>query len=210
MRKLCFILTLLLATPLLAWAEPGPTPTRCGFSLGLGAGIGIPTEADVADEIPYTWMSELEAKWYLWKPFSLAGGFGFLYAEGEPERMEWHGDWVDLDEPGTSFWRSLWFDGIFRIEIGRNWRFNPYLGGGVGYRYNTLERRGTYRDMQVADYYDEWIPGYLALVGYDFAFDKFIALKMEGRWRIVPTDNTFVDELDQGVWQGLIGVQIYL
>ncbi len=210
MRKFVALVIVCLALPALAWAEPGPTPTRCGCSFGFAGGVGMPTDTDMAAEFPYVALGDLELKWYLWKPLSLAGAFGFMYGQGEPERMEWHDDWIDLDEPGMSFWRALWVDGILRVEIGRYWRFNPYVGGGGNVVYNTIERRGTFGDMQVSDYYAEWVPGYLALVGYDFAFDKYVAMKMEIRWRSVPTADSFVDELDQGTWQGLIGVQLYL
>lgn len=208
MRKIVWLsLIFVMALPVVAAAQ---TPTRCGFSFGVAGGIGLPTDADMTDEFPYMGLGDLEVKWYLWKPLSLSGGMGFLYTEGLPTRMEWHDDWIDLASTGTSFWRSAWLDMILRVEIGRYWRFNPYVGGGAGYLYNTIERRGTYRDMPVRDYYAEFLPQYVAVAGYDFFFDQYVAMKMEARWKLAPTDATFVDGLDQGTWQALVGIQIYL
>jgi hypothetical protein len=191
------------------WAEPGPTPTRCGLSVGLGGILGVPIDPNVAEESPYAFLGELELKWYLWKPFSLAGVLGGSYANGDITRMEWHDDWINLDRDGRSFWRTAWFDGILRVEIGRYWRFNPYVGGGGGVVYNTLNKKGVVDDRPVSDYYAEWLPEYLGLVGYDFFFNEYLAMKMEARWKFAPSRDSFVDETNQGMWQGLIGAQIY-
>lgn len=206
-RLLGFLLVLLAISPVAAFAQ---TPARCGFSFGLTGAIGVPTANEIRTEFPYFGGADGEVKYYLWKPFSLAASVGFLYGEGKPEKEEYHESWINLDRPGHSFFRAGVADALLRIEIGRYWRFNPYVGGGAGYMYSTLERRGVLNKTPVTDSYDEWIFHYLALVGYDFMFDKYVGLKMEGRWTFAQSRDNFADNMDLGAWLGLIGVQIYL
>ncbi|HPQ67888.1 MAG TPA: hypothetical protein PKW95_02085 [bacterium] len=211
--RLWLIILALMLTPALAWAG---TDARCGLSFGIAGGPAVNTDTTLKDEFNVPAVFELETKYYLWKPISLAFGLGYIYAEGKPKHAEWHGDWLDFNDRGTSFWRAGTFNLISRVEIGRYWLFNPYLGGGGGGVYSTMWRRGTVGEKKLSDSYDEWMLDYFGLVGFDFLFADFFgiedifALKVEGRWSFMPSNDSFTDERDLGLWTGLIGLQIYL
>jgi hypothetical protein len=207
MRKIIVVALFLLCVALPALAQ---TPARCGFSFGVMPGIGLMTAEPLREEFPVMWGVNAEVKYYLWKPFALAGDLGFLYAEGDPDKVEWHGEWIDLQGGGISFIRAGTFAALLKIEIGRYWKFNPYVGGGGGAMYNTLERRGTRANKGRSDAYDEWLGHYLALIGFDYTFDQYVALKFEARWTWAPSPDTFVDRQDLGLWFAVLGVQIYL
>jgi len=214
MRRLAlWLLLCTLGLPTAAAAQHyAATPARCGFSFGLTAGVAVPTHPDNMEEFQVGGELDLEAKHYIWQPFAGVISVSGRYLTGDPERMEWHGKWIDLDESGQSFLRAAAAHGLLKVELGRplRWDFNPYLGGGAGVLFNTLKREGTYEARKVSDYEQEFLPSYMALIGADYAFDLYVSLKFEVRWSSAPSNDTFVDKLDQGVWSGLIGIQIYL
>lgn len=212
-RFLLWLVICICGLPGLATAqEYAATPARCGFSFGMTAGVAVPTDPDNLREFQIGGELDLEAKHYIWKPFSGALSISGRYLTGDPKDMEWHGKWIEFDEPGQSFLRSAAGHGLLKVELGRplRWDFNPYVGGGAGVLFNTLKREGTYEARKVSDYEQEFIPSYTALVGADYVFDLYVSLKFEARWSSAPTDDTFFDKLDQGMWLGLIGIQIYL
>ena len=205
-RTIAICLPLILCLPSLAMAR---VCDRCWLSVGLFGGPAVHTDTELKDEFNVTAHFELEVKHYLWKPFSLAGAFGFLYGEGRPKRLEWHDDWVELGGTGISLWHSYTFNLVGRVEIGRYWRFNPYLGGGIGGAYNNLWRKGPLKGRKISDSYSEWLLDYLALVGFDVMFNEFFAGMLEGRWTFMPSQNSFVDERDFGFWSGILGLRVY-
>jgi len=182
---------------------------RCWLSLGVVGGPAVFTEPELKDEFNIPVQFELELKYYLWKPFSIAGTFGYLYGEGRPLRAEWHQQWVNYDGHGVSFWRGYTFGVLGRIEIGRYWRVNPYLGGGFGGAYNSVERSGKLKGSAISDSNGEYVFQYPTLVGFDFLLNKVIAIRLEGRWTFMPTNDSFTDERRFDFWSALIGLQFY-
>jgi len=183
---------------------------RCGWSFGFALGPAVHTDMELKDEFNVPFDFEAEAKYYLWKPFSLAAALGTYYGEGNPEDLEWHGDWMDFDRDGVSFWRAYYLNLLARVEIGRYWIFNPYIGGGSGIVYNSLWRKGPVNAEPYSDSYMEWIVDYVGLIGFDVAVNEFVAIKLEGRWSFIPSQDTFTEKKDIGTWAGLLGFQIYL
>ncbi len=208
------LFALLFSVVLCGWLLPAvahaQTPARCGFSLGAGLNAGVHTDPDLRDEFPYVFGVDLETKYYLWKVLSLAEDFGFLYAAGRPKEEEFKGKEIPIHYPTRSYLRSGTGDLLLRVEIGRYWRFNPYLGGGAGGLYNTLARYGIAGQYGVTNSYAEWLWHYVGLVGFDYLFDKYVALKFEARWTFAPSRSIFVDKKDVGLWTGVLGLQIYL
>lgn len=207
MRRVLILLLMALLLPAVAQARH---THRCWLGLGLYGGPAVNIDARLKDEFNVMGQFGLDVKYYLWKPFSLSGDFNILYGEGRPKRVEWHGDWIEFDSQGVSFWRAYSTDMILRAEIGRYWNFNPYLGVGIGGVYNTIWRRGRYKGEKLSDSYGEWLLKYIGVAGYDVLFNKFVGVRMEGRWTMAPSDDTFVDQRETGYWSGLIGLQIYL
>jgi opacity protein-like surface antigen len=201
-----FLLALLF--PAIACAQ---TPARCGFSFGVTPGAGVNTDKDLRQEFPFVFDIDAEGKYYLWKPFSLAVDLGFLYAVGRPKQEEYDGKAFKIVKDGRSYIRAGTGDVIPRVEIGRYWAFNPYVGGGAGAMINSMTRYGINRSgegQQVG--YDEWLWHFLALAGFDYLFDQYVALKFEARWSFAQSREPFVEKKNLGLWFGVIGVQIYL
>ncbi len=205
-RAILLIFFLILLFPALAGAR---TTDRCWLSLGFTAGPAIFTDPEMKNEFNIPAQFEIEAKYYLWKPFSLAGAFGYLYGEGRPTKIEWKNQWSRLDSRGISFWRGYTFGALLRAEIGRYWTFNPYLGGGVYGAYNSLERSGKLNSERVSDSYGEYLLQYPTLIGFDVLLNKVIAIRTEARWTFMPTHDKFTDEKRFDYWSGQVGLQLY-
>jgi len=183
---------------------------RCGLSAGIVGGVAVNTLPELKDEFNFLGNFEAEAKYYIWGPFSIAGAIGYIYAEGRPNKAEWQNQWVNYDGHGVSFIREGTFLPLVRIEIGRNWRFNPYLGGGAGAMYHTIERKGAVGHDVISASDSEWTTDFLGLVGMDVMFGEFFALRTEARWTFVNDYHMFTtEEHEMGTWNALAGIQIY-
>lgn len=207
MRRVLFLVVCLsVLWPALASAR---VDYRCWLSLGIVGGPAGFINGELTEEFNVPAQFELEVKYYLWKPFSIAGTVGYLYGEGRPHKAEIYDDWVHFDSAGISFWRGYTVGMLARAEIGRYWVFNPYLGGGATAVYNTLERSGKVRGEPFSDDVAEWDWQIPTLIGFDVALNEVLAVRAEGRWTYMPTRSSFTDEKNFDYWSALVGLQIY-
>jgi len=163
-----FVAIMVVWTPALAQVE-----TRCGLSTGFTAGGSIPYDPEVHNEFDYLIRLELNVKYYLFWGVSIDGGIGYQYGQGAPERIFLEDTWVNLDVPGTSFWRAAPLFSTVRVEFWRLGTFNPYIGGGGGITFLTIERKGYELNQPISNGGQIWAPQYFGLVGFDIALGKY-------------------------------------
>ncbi len=200
------ILGALIALPNLAEAK---TEARCGLSAGFVVGPGIPDDEDIRDEFMYLYHFEANAKYYFLKIFSISGDLAYQYGNGRPKRL-WHEDEVhELDGRGRSFWRAMQSWATLRLEPLRYYSFNFFVGGGAGYKYIVLERKGRERQISISDSQAEWVPTQMGLAGFDIILTDFIAFRLEGRKVFAKPTRDFFEDKDLNALEVLTGVNIY-
>lgn len=187
----------------------GRTDARCGLSAGAVAGVSVPRDLELKDEFIYLYHIEANAKYYFLKVFSVSGDLGYEYGQGAPKHFYYENESQDLDSRGRSFWRALQTRGTLRIEVFRNFVFNPYLGGGGGYKYLLIERKGLQRQIPISDSGEEWLPSWMALAGFDIMINDFFSLRVEGRYTSSPSTEKFFEDKDMGAYDALAGINIY-
>lgn len=205
----CAIAIVLVAILFLAVPVNAQVETRCGLSTGFTAGATIPLDPEVHNEFDYLIRLELNAKYYLFWGVSIDGGVGYQYGQGSPERIFLDDNWVDLDMPGTSFWRAAPIFGTLRVEFWRLGLFNPYVGGGGGVTFLTIERKGYELNQPVSNGGQIWAPQYFGMAGLDIAMGKYWAIRFEGKYRFLPTNQEFFDNRDFGGLDIMGGINIY-
>lgn len=207
MRRGAFFLVMVLVV---AAAPAEAVETRCGISSGIKLGATIPSDPEIHNEYDYLFRLEANVKYYLVWGLSIAGGLGYQYGQGAPERFYNEEEkWVEFDTIGVSFWRSMPVFGTLRIEFWRMGKFNPYIGGGGGITYLTMYRKGYELNQPVSNGADEWVPHYYGLVGFDYAFHKYFAILFEGKYRILDPTDPFFDDYQFGGWDILGGLNVY-
>lgn len=204
-RAICLCALLVLSVSP-AWAK---TEARCGLSAGIVAGPSLPHVDEVKDEFDYLLRIEANAKYYFLYVLSISGDLGYEYGQGAPHRLIHDGEQIELDGPGTSFWRAMPVWGTLRLEPFRRFNVNPYVGGAVGYKYLVMERRGKERLIPISDSADEWIFHWAALAGFDAYMSDFVFFRLEGRYSSgTPTQDFFMDK-DLGTFDVSAGINIY-
>lgn len=208
-RRPIAIAAFLLASFVLAPHALAKTEARCGLSAGIVAGPSLPADREVKDEFDYLIHIEANAKYYFLYVFSISGDLGYEYGQGAPKRLWKDGETVELDVPGTSFWRAMPVWGTLRLEPFRKWTVNPFVGGAAGYKYLVMEREGTERLIVVENSDSEWVFHWAALGGFDWILSDFVAFRLEGRYTSGTPSREFFMEKNLGTLDILGGINIY-
>ena len=199
----------LVAILIVCAAQASAVETRCGISLGVTAGATIPHVPEIHNEFDFLYRIEANVKYYLVWGLSIDYATGYQYGEGVPERFYKDGTWLEFDETGTSFWRAWPNLGTLRLELWRYGVFNPYIGGGGGTTYLTVYRKGYVLRQPVSNSGDQWVPVWFGLAGFDVTLGKYLAVRLEGRYRSLQTTEEFFDKEDFGGWDIMGGINIY-
>lgn len=209
MRIRAIVLVALAAAALLLTAPAQAVETRCGLSAGVTAGMTVPSNQEVHNEFDFLYRFEADVKYYLFWGVSLAGGTGYQYGQGTPERFYKDGEWFEFDDLGTSFWRAWPLFGALRVELWRYGMFNPYIGGGGGISYLNVYRKGYVVHQPVSNSGVQWLPTYFGLAGFDVALGKYLAVRLEGKYRVLQTTDEFFEKRDFGGLDIMAGINIY-